>query len=554
MPSMSTGSQITERERSEASTVTAHSSGHQFEIQLGHMCNNRCVFCSSGQLTALRLARPIPLDPMIRAIQDARANGARRITFLGGEPTLHRSFFGALQKAVELGFEEIVIFTNGVLLPQPGFIDRITALGQFEWRISIQGGNRDAHVAVTGKPDSFRRIVDGLKLLKAKGQRVTANMCVNELSYRSLPEYPALVREHGIQQLHVDVVRPSSTGDRTSDYLLDVMPRYSAMASSFSDMLTRFDQELPGFDVSIGNLPFCVLPQWAHRIHHGGEQTITQACDDSALEVAVDKYRWHASMRRHVAACDSCVFRQDCTGIFTTYLDLYGDAEFRAVHADELRAQGNVHFVTLLQSELESLPAAARNNPPPGWTLGEWKADRSENHLDVRFLDGAGAFVLFRFDRAASATTRFQLTVSAAPSIAESALKSLLEWIGPRLPDNGAGQSLDLRRLLAEHRQRRLLAQGRTRVRELVERLEALRSSTTWSISGSREEGTGSVVELLNPTGTRVDLIFTIHAQEEQPRISLDARGEKGMTTAMARSAVRDLVHALQEAGPTTAR
>ena len=128
---MAIGSHITERERSEASAVSGHGSGHQYEIQLGHMCNNRCNFCSSGQLTAMRLAMPIPLDPMIKAIEQARAEGARRITFLGGEPTLHRSFFGALERSVQLGFEEIVIFTNGVLLPQPGFIDRIVALGNF---------------------------------------------------------------------------------------------------------------------------------------------------------------------------------------------------------------------------------------------------------------------------------------------------------------------------------------------------------------------------------------------------------------------------------------
>jgi hypothetical protein len=513
------------------------------------MCNNRCVFCSSGQLTALRLARPIPLDPMISAIENARANGARRITFLGGEPTLHRSFFGALQRSVELGFEEIVIFTNGVLLPQPGFIDRITALGRFEWRISIQGANRDAHVAVTGKPDSFRRIVDGLKLLKARGQRVTANVCVNELSYRSLPEYPALVREHDIQQLHVDVVRPSSTGERTSEYLLEVMPRYSVMAPSLAEMLTRFDRELPGFDVSIGNLPFCVLPQWAHRINHGGEQTITQACDDSALEVAVDKYRWHASLRRHVAACESCVFRRDCTGIFTTYLELYGDGEFRSIQPEELRGQGDIHFVTLLQPVLASLEQAARTAPPAGWRLEEWKADRRERHLDARFLDEAGRFVLFRFDPpdTAAPETAWRLRVSSDPALQETAVRSLLDWIRPLLSATAGAAPFNAATLLGEHRRQRLVMLGRARVRALMERLETVRATTSWSLAGSYDEETGSVVELQDPGGARVELVFTIHAHEERPRVSLDARAGKGLTSSRARSAVRDLVRALQD-------
>ena len=69
-----------------------------------------------------------------------------------------------------------MIFTNGVMFPHPGFIERVVALGsRVEWRVSIQGGNEDAHVAVTGRPDSFRRIEQGLRTLAALGQRVTAN-------------------------------------------------------------------------------------------------------------------------------------------------------------------------------------------------------------------------------------------------------------------------------------------------------------------------------------------------------------------------------------------
>jgi hypothetical protein len=39
---------ITEEDRRAATGVTSTGHGHRFEIQLGHLCNNRCVFCSSG--------------------------------------------------------------------------------------------------------------------------------------------------------------------------------------------------------------------------------------------------------------------------------------------------------------------------------------------------------------------------------------------------------------------------------------------------------------------------------------------------------------------------
>ena len=110
------------------------------------------------------------------------------------------------------------------------------------------------------------------------------------------------------------------------------------MAPYFRAMLDRFEQDLPGFDVNVGNLPYCVLPDWAERVHHGGEATVTQACDDTALEPAVDKYEWHYSMRRHPSGCEGCVFRPRCSGVYGAYLERHGDGEFRAVTPATLRA------------------------------------------------------------------------------------------------------------------------------------------------------------------------------------------------------------------------
>ncbi len=58
----------------------------QVEIQLGHMCNNRCVFCVSGQRTEMGEAGPLDASPALRAIEDAFASGHPKTTLLGGEP------------------------------------------------------------------------------------------------------------------------------------------------------------------------------------------------------------------------------------------------------------------------------------------------------------------------------------------------------------------------------------------------------------------------------------------------------------------------------------
>ena len=46
--------------------------GKQIEVQLGHMCNNRCVFCVSGQRTALREAFPLEGGPIVEKLREGK--------------------------------------------------------------------------------------------------------------------------------------------------------------------------------------------------------------------------------------------------------------------------------------------------------------------------------------------------------------------------------------------------------------------------------------------------------------------------------------------------
>ncbi|HEY8426882.1 MAG TPA: radical SAM protein [Sandaracinaceae bacterium] len=555
------GSALTERDREEACSVTTHGSGHQFEIQLGHLCNNRCVFCSSGQLTQLKLARPIPLAPILEAIEKARAAGARRITFLGGEPTLHKGFVEALRHAVELGFEEIVIFTNGVMLPHPGFVDRICALGRFEWRISIQGGNEEAHVAVTGRKDSFRRIVEGLRLLRERGQDVTTNLCVNERSYRSLPDYPALIREYGIRQLHVDVVRPESTGERSEAYLREIMPRYSAMAPYLDRMLEELERTMPGFDVNIGNLPYCVLPKWAHVIHHGGDRTVAQSCDESSLEVAVDKYEWHGSLRRHVAACARCVLKDRCTGVFTKYLELHGDGEFRPIGREELLSLDpkRRHFVLYAEQWLAPLHAAiARGTAPRGFAWAGLAREPRAGWVEAS-LTARDVTVTLRFspvpeggcapEDAVLASDRYAATMRLEGRASARALAALLETLRAllaRAPGVAFVRAVGEAELAGLAARAALRARGAARVAALAAAIERRASFGAFRCAARKPREDGLVIDLAGPDGASIAVILGFSIEGGRLRPSVDFALGEGTSEALAEPAVLALIDFLR--------
>src|SRR5204862_7312198 len=99
---MTLGTRITDEDRRAATTVTSSGSGHKFEIQLGHLRNNRCVFCSTGQLTAMKTARAVPPEPFLEALEATRAAGAGPLTFPGGQPTTDTRIHDVPLQAVEV--------------------------------------------------------------------------------------------------------------------------------------------------------------------------------------------------------------------------------------------------------------------------------------------------------------------------------------------------------------------------------------------------------------------------------------------------------------------
>lgn len=309
----------------------------QIEIQLGHMCNNRCVFCVSGQQTARGRALPLAPTPILDEITRAHADGHRKLTLLGGEPTLQPDFLRIVRHAVALGFDEIVVFTNGVKTARGSFVDEILATGgNFTFRISLQGATKESHERTTKKDGSFDRILRTFEHLRARGQRITVNMCVVRSNYESVDRFPELLLPFGIRQLHLDMVRPLDAGERTEDELRAMLPRYVDMVPALERMIAGFPE---GFDVNIGNLPYCVAPTLAPFIHHDGEKTMTIAVDgENELSRPWDKYLVKRRDKLKPPSCATCVFDGRCSGVFETYRDFYGTDELVPIDASRLRA------------------------------------------------------------------------------------------------------------------------------------------------------------------------------------------------------------------------
>lgn len=94
-------------------TVNMHVVGH---------CNFRCQYCYARFETAKTF---LPLSAALTILPQLRDHGARRITFAGGEPTLHPELEGMLRACAALGLVTSLV-TNGSF-------DRDTCRRLFPW-------------------------------------------------------------------------------------------------------------------------------------------------------------------------------------------------------------------------------------------------------------------------------------------------------------------------------------------------------------------------------------------------------------------------------------
>ncbi|MBI3288378.1 MAG: hypothetical protein HYZ74_02530, partial [Elusimicrobia bacterium] len=98
-----------------------------------------------------------------------------------------------------------------------------------------------------------------------------------------------------------------------------------------------------GLTISFGAIPYCVLPSSVRARESLLEKYFHEEGIDLPTEVSflnpdhqgtVNRFnlksRTRFDHRTKVAACEPCRFKPQCLGVWGTYVDLYGDAEFGA--------------------------------------------------------------------------------------------------------------------------------------------------------------------------------------------------------------------------------
>jgi hypothetical protein len=108
------------------------------------------------------------------ALEEAAALGCRHVQFIGGEPTMYPGLPRLIERARELRYEDVCVYTNGTHMTaavKQTFLDHRVILA-----FSLYGTSGAVHDAVTRRNGSFEKTSDALAL-GPRGRTASARRC-----------------------------------------------------------------------------------------------------------------------------------------------------------------------------------------------------------------------------------------------------------------------------------------------------------------------------------------------------------------------------------------
>jgi radical SAM protein with 4Fe4S-binding SPASM domain len=187
----------------------SHQLPYHVLLELTYGCNLRCVMCYNPTHTA---SNELSLDEYVQLFDELMALGTVQLTFTGGEVLARPDFWDIARAARDRHFA-LRIFTNGTRVDAET-ARRFAALAPLSVEVSLYGGTAATHDAVTARPGSFERTLDGIRHLKAAGVRVVAKALLTQLNKHEVTETCALIDELDVHFKGFDpVVFATHAGD-----------------------------------------------------------------------------------------------------------------------------------------------------------------------------------------------------------------------------------------------------------------------------------------------------------------------------------------------------
>jgi len=278
------------------------------ELALDYRCNLRCLGCHACHDTGESMSTTVAIE----TLRQGRLRGASRLWLGGGEPTLRDDLLVLIRAARTLGYEQVLLQTNGMRLSYPAYRDALVAAGVSEVRFNVKSHRAELHDRISRAEchGLLMRALEGMS-----GTRVTVSADVL-LTRSTLPDLPDLIPFFATRGITRFVLWLLSAADSPEAEVLREVPALSEIAP----VLALADAEAKAASVELVSLhtPPCTLPPGLRHLFEPA----------SSLGLIVSSSFEGGA---YVDGCARCAERGRCGGPRADYVGLYGASEFVAL-------------------------------------------------------------------------------------------------------------------------------------------------------------------------------------------------------------------------------
>lgn len=176
-------------------------------ISLTDRCNLRCRYCMPEEGVAkLCHADILNFAEILRVVRGLASLGVKKVRLTGGEPLVRRGITDLIRQIRQVpGIEQVVLTTNGVLLPEMG-ADLVKA-GLTGLNISLDTLKPEVFAEITRRP-LFGQVQAGMEHMLSLGLTNIKFNCVPiyEVNDGEIPQLAALAKDYPVKVRFIELM------------------------------------------------------------------------------------------------------------------------------------------------------------------------------------------------------------------------------------------------------------------------------------------------------------------------------------------------------------
>jgi radical SAM protein with 4Fe4S-binding SPASM domain len=318
------------------------------EINLGKICNNRCIFCmtENADFESHKFAT---LQEVKAELKEYKKRGFNSIGFLGGEPTLHPNIIEIIAFAKKTNIGKLHLVTNGRRLADKRFVENLFKAGIDRISVSLHSHLPEIEDSFTCVEGSFEQKLAGLqnvfKYRKKMNYKcdLSQNIVLNKMNLKKLPVTINFFSKMGVSDFRINFIQPLG---RAENMFQELVPRYSDVKPIFKKIVDIAKKNR--LTVSFADMPFCVFSEYKEFYKYMGELkdyidlvVVLGAKRSSFISRQNEKntFSWRNKRKNYLKMktkiCLKCKYYDLCEGVWKRYAKSFGLKEIKPIKVVE---------------------------------------------------------------------------------------------------------------------------------------------------------------------------------------------------------------------------